>query len=303
MNIVFMGTPDFAVPALLNLIKKYNVIGVYTKAPKPQGRKMILTKSPIHLTAEEHNIPVFTPKNFKNQEDITTLQQLKPDMIVVAAYGIILPQAVLEIPQMGCINIHASILPKLRGANPIQRAILNGDTTAGITIMQMDTGMDTGDMLLKETLPISNEITYGELEEEMALLGANMILNYIENKDNIIPEKQDNTFTLAPKLNKDETQINWNNSAQTIHNLVRGLMPAPKAFFTHNDTQIKVLKTTIQDETTDKPAGTILSSDLKIACLNGEIIKIEELQKPGGKALKTKDFINGYKFTIGELLK
>lgn len=303
MNIVFMGTPDFAVPALLNLIKKYNVIGVYTKVPKPQGRKMILTKSPIHITAEEHNIPVFTPKNFKNQEDIDTLKKLHPDMIVVAAYGIILPQSVLDIPPMGCINIHASILPKLRGANPIQRAILNGDKVAGITIMQMDAGMDTGDMLLKEVLPITNEITYGELEEKMSILGGEMILDYIENKDSILPQKQEGAFTLAPKLTKEEAKINWNNPAQVIHNLVRGLMPAPKAFFIHNDMQIKVLKTTIQNETTDKPAGTILTPDLKIACQNGEVIKIEELQKSGGKPLTTKDFTNGYKFTVGEVLK
>lgn len=297
-----MGTPDFSVPALLNLINSYNVIAVYTKEPKPQGRKMILTKSPIHLTAEKFNIPVFTPKNFKNEETVNELKNLHPDIIVVSAYGIILPQTVLDIPPLGCINIHASLLPNLRGANPIQRAILNGDSKTGITIMKMDAGMDTGDMLLKEEIKIDNNTTYGELEKQMSELGAKMILEYLETKDSITPQKQSDNFTLAPKLNKEEAKINWKNSAQEIHNLVRALMPTPKAYFNHNNIQIKVLKTSVLNDTTDKPAGTILTHDLQIACENGTVIKIEKLQKPGGNPLKTKDFINGYKLEIGENL-
>ena len=297
-----MGTPDFSVPALLNLAKKYNVIAVYTKEPKPQGRKMILTKSPVHITAESLNIPVFTPKNFKSSETIENLKKLNPDIIIVAAYGIILPETVLDIPKLGCINIHASLLPQLRGANPIQRSILNGYSKTGITIMQMDTGMDTGDMLLKEEIEIDDNITYGDLEKKMSELGAKLIMEYLEKKDSITPQKQSDNFTLAPKLNKEETKINWKTSAKKIHNLVRALMPAPKAYFIHNDMQIKVLKTSIINETTDKPAGTILTRDLQIACENGTIIKIEELQKSGGNPMTTKEFINGYKFEIGENL-
>ncbi|MBD5397994.1 methionyl-tRNA formyltransferase [bacterium] len=302
MNIVFMGTPDFSVPALLNLINNYNVIGVYTKEPKPQGRKMILTKSPVNITAEKFNIPVFTPKNFKKEETVEQLKNLHPDIIIVAAYGIILPQTVLDIPSLGCINIHASLLPNLRGANPIQRSILNGDSKTGITIMKMDAGMDTGDMLLKEEIEIDDNITYGDLENKMSELGAKMILEYLEKKDSIIPQKQIDNFTLAPKLDKEESKINWQNSAGKIHNLVRGLMPSPKAYFIHNDTQIKVLKTSLINETTNQPAGTILTNDLQIACGNGSIIKIEELQKSGGNPLTTKAFINGYKFEIGKNL-
>lgn len=297
-----MGTPDFSVPALLNLINNYNVIAVYTKEPKPQGRKMILTKSPVHTTAEKFNIPVFTPKNFKKEETVEELKNLHPDIIIVAAYGIILPGSVLDIPQLGCINIHASLLPNLRGANPIQRSILNGDSKTGITIMKMDAGMDTGDMLSKEEIEIDNNITYGDLENKMSQLGAKMILEYLEKKDSITPQKQNDNFTLAPKLDKAEARINWEITAKEIHNLVRGLMPSPKAYFTHNNTQIKVLKTSIINETTDKPAGTILTHDLQIACGNGTIIKIEELQKSGGNPLPTKNFINGYKFEIGENL-
>lgn len=297
-----MGTPDFSVPALLNLINNYNVIGVYTKEPKPQGRKMILTKSPVNITAEKFNIPVFTPKNFKKEETVEQLKNLHPDIIIVAAYGIILPQTVLDIPSLGCINIHASLLPNLRGANPIQRSILNGDSKTGITIMKMDAGMDTGDMLLKEEIEIDDNITYGDLENKMSELGAKMILEYLEKKDSIIPQKQIDNFTLAPKLDKEESKINWQNSAGKIHNLVRGLMPSPKAYFIHNDTQIKVLKTSLINETTNQPAGTILTNDLQIACGNGSIIKIEELQKSGGNPLTTKAFINGYKFEIGKNL-
>ncbi|MGN0929606.1 MAG: methionyl-tRNA formyltransferase [Alphaproteobacteria bacterium] len=302
MNIVFMGTPNFSVPALLNLINNYNVVAVYTKEPKPQGRKMILTKSPVHLTAEKFNIPVFTPKNFKKDETVDELKKLHPDIIIVAAYGIILPQTVLDIPPLGCINIHASLLPNLRGANPIQRSILNGDSKTGITIMKMDAGMDTGDMLLKEEIEIDDNITYGDLENKMSELGAKMILEYLEKKDSIIPQKQSDKFTLAPKLNKEEAKINWQNTSLQIHNLVRGLMPSPKAYFTHKGNQIKVLKTSLINEKTDKPAGTILTNDLQISCGNETIIKIEELQKSGGNPLTTKAFINGYKFEIGENL-
>ena len=297
-----MGTPDFSVPPLLNLAKKYNVIAVYTKEPKPQGRKMILTKSPVHITAESLNIPVFTPKNFKSNETVENLKSLNPDIIIVAAYGIILPGSILDIPKLGCINIHASLLPQLRGANPIQRAIINGYDKTGITIMKMDAGMDTGDMLLKDSVEIDSQITYGELEKQMSELGAKLIMEYLEKMDTITPQKQGNNFTLAPKLDKSEAVIRWTLPATQIHNLIRALNPAPKAYFTHNNMQIKVLKTSITNETTNKPAGTVLSRDLKISCGNGTVIKLEELQKPGGKPLMTKDFINGYKLEIDEKL-
>jgi methionyl-tRNA formyltransferase len=302
LNIVFMGTPDFAVPALDILTQFHNVIAVYTKEPKPVGRKMILTKSPIHQLSEQKNIPVYTPKNFKQEDTIATLKNLNPDMIIVAAYGIILPQSVLDIPPLGCINIHASILPNLRGANPIQRAILNGDKTTGITIMKMDAGMDTGDILLPHETEIDENITYGELENKLSEIGKNLIIEYLDKRENLTPKKQPNNFTIAPKLNKEESKINWEKNANEIHNLIRGLSPYPIANFTHNENIIKVIKSEIIKEKNTSPIGTILNKNMDIACGNNTILRILEVQKIGGKPMKIKDFLNGYKLEIGEQL-
>ena len=304
LKIVFMGTPDFAVPALKNLIERHNVVAVFTKEAKPVGRNMVLTKSPVQVVAEEHGIPVHTPHNFKNILDITKVQMFHPDMIVVCAYGVILPERILDVPQIGCINIHASILPRHRGANPIQRAIMAGDRMAGVTIMNMNVGVDTGEMLLKDAIPVPENMTYGELENELSLMGARLILEYIDNMDNILPQRQTREFTLAPKLAKEEAKINWEKSAYEIHNLVRALSPHPYANFTHNDNTIKLIKSElVKGEKTDKPAGSVLNNNLDIACGDGNILRILSLQKSGGKILDTKSFLNGYKIEIGEVLK
>ena len=304
LNIIFMGTPDFAVPALEKLIKAHNIIAVYTKEPKPVGRKQILTKSPIHLTAEKYSIPVHTPKNFKDILEITKLQMYHPDMIVVCAYGVILPDHILNAPRLGCINIHASLLPSYRGANPIQRAIMSGEKIAGITIMNMDSGVDTGSMLLKDFIPVPEDMTYGELEKELSTIGANLIIKYLEERENILPQRQTKDFSLAPKLSKEEAKIDWQNSAQKIHNLIRALSPYPYANFTHNETIIKAIKSeVVKNKTTTAPAGTVLSSDLEIACGDGSVIKLLSLQKTGGKILTTKEFQNGNKIEINEILK
>ncbi len=303
LRIVFMGTPEFAVPALKKLIEKYDVVAVLTKEPKPVGRKMILTKSPVHIVAEENNIPVLTPKSFKDPLNITNIQMYHPDMIVVCAYGLIIPEKILLEPKYGCINIHASILPKYRGANPIQRAVLNGDRMAGITIMSMDKGLDTGPMLLKEAIPVPQNMTYGELEQELSIIGSNLIVNYIDNRDNILPQHQTNEFTLAPKLEKGEEKINWQNTATNIHNLVRALNPRPYATFEHNGNTIKLIKSEVVNEQTDKPTGTVLNNKLDIACGKGTILRILSVQKSGGKIIDTKSFLNGYKIEIGEILK
>ncbi len=302
-KIVFMGTPDFAVPALKQLVERYNVVAVFTKAPKPVGRKMILTKSPVHIFAEEHGIPVFTPPNFKEVLDITKVQMCHPDIIVVCAYGVILPERILNVPKLACINIHASLLPKYRGANPIQRAIMAGENIAGVTIMNMENGIDTGAMLLKDAINVPKDMTYGELENALSIMGAKLIIEYIDNMDKILPQRQSKEFTLAPKLTKEETIISWNDPATKIHNLVRGLSPEPYAKFTHKDNILKLIKSEVVNQTTDKPAGTVLTKDLEIACGNGSIIKILSIQKPGGKIMNTKDFLNGYKIEVGEILK
>ena len=304
LNIVFMGTPEFAETALKALLPIHNVIAVYTKEPKPVGRKMILTKSPVHECAIQNNIPVYTPKTFKDEAIVNQLKGLNPDMIIVAAYGKILPQNVLDIAKFGCINIHASILPKLRGANPIQRSIINGNTITGITIMKMDAGMDTGDILLQEETEISNTITYKELENKLSEIGAKLILKYIDNMDSIKPIKQDNTqATLAPKLQKEEAIINWNNTANQIHNLIRGLSPHPYATCYHNNNPLKIIKSEVVNDTHNFKPGTILNKNMDIACGNNTILRILEIQKIGGKKLPIKDFLNGYKIEINEKLQ
>ena len=304
LNIVFMGTPEFAETALKALLPIHNVIAVYTKEPKPVGRKMILTKSPVHECAIQNNIPVYTPKTFKDEAIVNQLKGINPDMIIVAAYGKILPQNVLDIAKFGCINIHASILPKLRGANPIQRSIINGDTITGITIMKMDAGMDTGDILLQEETEISNTITYKELENKLSEIGAKLILKYIDNMGSIKPIKQDNTqATLAPKLQKEEAIINWNNTANQIHNLIRGLSPHPYATCYHNNNPLKIIKSEVVNDTHNFKPGTILNKNMDIACENNTILRILEIQKIGGKKLPIKDFLNGYKIEINEKLQ
>ena len=304
LNIIFMGTPEFAETALKALLPIHNVIAVYTKEPKPVGRKMILTKSPVHECAIQNNIPVYTPKTFKDEAIVNQLKGLNPDMIIVAAYGKILPQNVLDIAKFGCINIHASILPKLRGANPIQRSIINGDTITGITIMKMDAGMDTGDILLQEETEISNTITYKELENKLSEIGAKLILKYIDNMDSIKPIKQDDTrATLAPKLQKEEAIINWNNTANQIHNLIRGLSPHPYATCYHNNNPLKIIKSEVVNDTHNFKPGTILNKNMDIACGNNTILRILEIQKIGGKKLPIKDFLNGYKIEINEKLQ
>ena len=304
LNIVFMGTPEFAETALKALLPIHNVIAVYTKEPKPVGRKMILTKSPVHECAIQNNIPVYTPKTFKDEAIVNQLKGLNPDMSIVAAYGKILPQNVLDIAKFGCINIHASILPKLRGANPIQRSIINGDTITGITIMKMDAGMDTGDILLQEETEISNTITYKELENKLSEIGAKLILKYIDNMGSIKPIKQDNTqATLAPKLQKEEAIINWNNTANQIHNLIRGLSPHPYATCYHNNNPLKIIKSEVVNDTHNFKPGTILNKNMDIACGNNTILRILEIQKIGGKKLPIKDFLNGYKIEINEKLQ
>ncbi len=315
LNIVFMGTPKFSVPVLENLYNNYNVIAVYTKMPKEVGRHKILTKSDVHQRAEELRIQVITPKNFKNMDDVTTLKNLNPDMIVVAAYGIILPQSVLDVPRLGCINIHASLLPLLRGANPIQRAILNGHKKTGITIMKMDAGMDTGDMLIKDEIEINDDITYGNLSNKLSKIGSDLIIKYIDNRDNITPEKQPDNFTIAPKLSKDEEKINWHETATNIHNKIRALNPSSYAICRHKQTELKVINSSIDKnkfnmtdniDMVNKAAGTVISANktgIYILCGDKNIIQIKTVQKIGGKIMEVRDFLNGYKINAGDIFE
>ncbi len=301
LNIVFMGTPTFAVSALTAIAGTHNVIAVYTKQPKPTGRKRIITKSAVHIKAEELNIPVKTPKNFKTEDVVKELATLKPDIIVVCAYGLILPQSLLDIAP--CINIHASLLPSLRGANPIQRAVINGDKKTGITIMKMDAGLDTGDMLLKGETGININTTYGDLLNILSDMGANLILKYLENKDNITATKQGDNFTLAPKLKNDELLIDWNLPAFSIHKKICGMFPTPVAKTFHGKTELKIIKSEMTEIIANSElAGTLYDDKLAVICGDNKVIKILELQKVGGKPMMAKDFLNGYKLKKGDRL-
>ena len=298
-----MGTPAFAVPALKSIIAaKYNVVGVYSQPPRPAGRGMHMQKSPIQLTAEASCIPVFTPNNFKSNEDVQVLKDLKPDLVIVAAYGLILPKIILETPKYGCINIHGSLLPRWRGAAPIHRAILAGDTVTGITIMQMDVGLDTGDMLVKGEVSITNETTTPVLYDTLANMGASLIMEVIKNIDNIKPIVQpEEGVTYANKLSKDEGLISWDMAAEDIHRKLRALHPWPGVWFDFRGKRIKILDAKPIDWQGKEPIGTIVNS-LTVKCAEGSL-QLLLLQPEGKKSMSGEDFVNGYQLKPGMKLE
>ncbi len=245
-----MGTPDFAVPALQALLaSEHDIIAVYTREPKPKGRGMKLQKSPVHLLANEHNIPVYTPKSLKKSKAAQAeFAALNADIAVVAAYGLILPQEVLDAPRHGCLNIHGSLLPRWRGASPIQHAIWKGDSETGITIMQMDAGMDTGDMLLKKTVPITQQTTSMSLFNDLSTLGGEAILETLSNLDRLTAEKQDEAqATYAPMLIKVDGEINQDASPQEIDRQIRALNPWPGTFVQGRKGRVKILSAHLDD--------------------------------------------------------
>lgn len=245
MKIIFMGTPDFAVSTLEACIKHHEVVGVFTQPDKPKGRGKQMAKPPIKEVAEAHDIPVFQPERIKKGDWTTFLRELAPECIVVVAYGQLLSKEILEIPKYGCINVHASLLPKLRGAAPINWAIVNGETESGVTTMRMDVGLDTGDMLLKEVIQIDDEMTAGELHDHLANMGAELLVKTLEGLEvnSIIPEKQnDDNFTYAPMLNKELARIDWRLSAKSIKNLIRGFNPWPVAHTVYQEKTLKIYK-------------------------------------------------------------
>lgn len=251
MRVIFMGTPDFAVPALQALIESdHDVIAVYTREPKPKGRGMEMHKSDVHLVADIHNIPVYTPKSLKKSEEAQAeFTSLNADVAVVAAYGLLLPKAVLDEPKYGCLNIHGSLLPRWRGASPIQHAIWKGDNVSGITIMQMDEGMDTGDMILKMETPIKNDTTAQSLFDDLSAMGGNAILNVLDNVDTLKPEKQDDALaTHAPMLKKTDGEIDMSADAHAIDCQIRGLNPWPGTFVQGLKGRVKILKAGVEND-------------------------------------------------------
>ena len=308
MNIIFAGTPTFAAQSLEAIIAQgHHVIAVYTQPDRPAGRGKKLVKSDVKHVAEQHNIPIYQPEKLTSQEDQKTLSDLKPDLMIVAAYGLLLPKNVLSIPTHGCINIHASLLPRWRGAAPIQRAIQAGDTETGITIMQMDEGLDTGDMLIKLSTPISNTETANSLHDRLAELGSEAILTYLQEYKNLSPQKQDGDQSCyAKKLSKQEAQINWHTSANQIDKNVRAFNPVPVAFFELDDKRVRVFEGCLIDHNGNEASGTILQKDkhgILVKCGQGAYL-IKKLQLPGSKAMPVDAFVNGGKDLLnpGEVL-
>ncbi|KNY48645.1 methionyl-tRNA formyltransferase [Vibrio harveyi] len=298
LRIVFAGTPDFAARHLAALLSsEHEVIAVYTQPDRPAGRGKKLTASPVKTIALEHDIPVYQPENFKSDEAKQELADLNADIMVVVAYGLLLPQVVLDTPKLGCINVHGSILPRWRGAAPIQRSIWAGDAETGVTIMQMDIGLDTGDMLKIATLPIEASDTSASMYEKLAGLGPDALIDCLADiaTGKAEPVKQDDELAnYAKKLSKEEARIDWNDDAAHIERCVRAFNPWPMSHFEAAENSIKVWESRVADQTSDKPAGTILQADktgIYVATGNGVLV-LEQLQAPGKKAMSVQDILN-----------
>ncbi len=299
MKILYMGTPDFAVKPLKALIENnYEVCGVVTQPDKPVGRKAILTPPPVKVEAENAGIKVYQPQTLKNGEGIEILKETNPDVVIVVAYGKILPKDFLEFSKYGCINIHGSILPKYRGAAPIQRCVLDGEEYAGVTAMQMDVGLDTGDMLLIEKTKIGENETSGELFERLADMGAELLIKTLEKlqKGELVPEKQnDEESTYASMLDKSMSPVNWEISAQQVHNQIRGLDPWPVALTVFNGKTLKLFRSYVTDALGSGEAGAVKSvkDGLAVFCGDGKAVVITEVQYEGKKRMRAADFLRG----------
>lgn len=305
MRIVFMGTPDFAVPSLQALIDAgHDVCAVYTQPDKPQGRKQILTAPPVKTLALEHDIPVFQPNTLKNEDEQARLRELAPEVIIVVAYGKLLPKAVLDIPPHGCINVHGSMLPRWRGAAPIQWAVIAGDEMAGVTTMQMAEGLDTGDMLLTYETKVGEKETAGELFDRLAQSGAELLTQTLVKLDEITPRPQDDAQSCyAHMLDKQMAVIDWSKSAHEIDCLIRGLNPWPIALTTLSGERLKVFAA--EKANGNGEPGTVLEADpkkgLTVACGEGAL-KLTEIQLVGGKRMKATDFLRGHAIEVGTKL-
>lgn len=301
LRIIFAGTPDFAARHLAALLAaNYNVVGVFTQPDRPAGRGKKLMPSPVKILAEEHGLPVFQPVSLRPVDNQQLIADLNADIMVVVAYGLILPKAVLEMPRLGCINVHGSLLPRWRGAAPIQRSLWAGDNETGVTIMQMDVGLDTGDMLYKLACPITADDTSASLYDKLAELGPQGLIETLEQIANgkAKPEVQDESrVTYAEKLSKEEAQLDWSLSAAQLERCIRAFNPWPMSFFMMDEQPVKVWKASVIDTAANAEPGTILSADkqgIQVATAQG-VLNIEELQPAGKKAMKAQDLLNSRK--------
>ena len=315
LRIIFAGTPEFAAEHLTALLgSRHQVIAVYSQPDRPAGRGKKLSASPVKEVALAHNIPVCQPLNFKTPEAVAELASLNADLMVVVAYGLILPKVVLDAPRLGCINVHASILPRWRGAAPIQRAIEAGDSETGVTIMQMDVGLDTGDMLIKAFCPILGDDTGGSLHDKLISVGTPALLDALEQiaAGTLNPEKQDDSQSnYAPKLSKEEAALNWQLPALELERKVRAFNPFPiahtKPAGTGDDQRIRVWAATTTDKNANAAPGsiTLISADgLWVACAEGQLI-LEQLQLPGKKAMSVGEILRGHPdlFKVGDQME
>ena len=302
-----MGTPDFAVPCLQKLIDSDNEItAVFTQPDKKVGRKQILTPPPVKVLAEENNITVYQPNTMKSEETINLIKDINPDIIVVVAYGKILPKVILDIPKFGCINVHASLLPKYRGAAPIQWAVLNGDTETGVAVQQMNEGIDTGDLLLVKKTKIDINETSAELFDRLSLLGAdalNKTINMLENDSVKRTPQPDGDFGYAKMISREMSPIDWGKSAFEIHNQVRGLQTWPCADTVINGKKVKIHKTLLS-ELNGNSTGKIMNNKgvLTVCCGDGKCLDIVEIQPDGKKRMDIKSFLAGNTIEIGAVI-
>ena len=306
MRVVFMGTPDFSVPALENIAKKYEVVAVVTQQDRPKGRGHKMQYTPVKEKAIELEIPVYQPKRVKDHEFVDILKTLKPDVIVVIAFGQILSKEILELPKYGCINVHASLLPKYRGAAPIQWAVINGDKKSGVTTMYMAEGLDTGDIIDTSEIVLDEKETGGSLFDKLADLGGKLILNTLDKLETgtaTRTRQDDARSTYAGKITKELGKIDFTKPAAEIERLIRGLNPWPSAFAYMDDKMLKIWNADVLEETVEEDPGTITEVNkkfIKVATGEGYLL-LEEIQLEGKKRMNVTSFLNGYNFTANKL--
>ncbi|MEA2759586.1 MAG: methionyl-tRNA formyltransferase [Methylobacteriaceae bacterium] len=305
MRVIFMGTPHFAVPALSAIVgQDHDALAVYTRAPQPAGRRgLALTPSPVQMIAEQFGIPIFTPKTLRDKREVEIFRSHEADVAVVVAYGLILPKPILAAPIHGCVNLHASLLPRWRGAAPIQRAIMAGDAETGIMVMRMDEGLDTGPVALAEHVAIGPDATAGEIHDQLSQLGADLITRALaalgRNALGFQPQCEEGV-TYAHKISKDECRIDWSQPAQAVHNHIRGLSPSPAAFFDadfgRGTERIRVLRSSLAEGS--GPPGTIIDDQLTMACGRGAV-RLLNVQRAGKAPMDAASFLRGARVQTG----
>lgn len=301
MRIVFMGTPDFAVPSLERLIADgHDIAAVYTQPDKPKNRGMKLTPSPVKEVALAHQIPVVQPQKLREEGVLETLAAYQPELIVVVAYGKLLPKALIDLPPKGCINVHSSLLPKYRGAAPINWAVINGEAETGVTIMDIAEALDAGDIISQAATPIDPNEPVETLHDRLAVMGAELlsrtVVSIADGTARRIPQ-EDSQSTYAPMLSRELSPIDWSRSAREIHNQIRGLTPWPATTMELSGSTFKVYAAEETGETTGKPAGTLVGTDKRgicMACGDGKVLRVLELQAPGKKRMKAPDYLRGH---------